>query len=280
MFSAVPPIPSGISAYLADLLPLLPEAWSVDVFTDEGVTARPEDLHRGSGKPAPCYPHTDFAARHAGEPYDLNVYQVGNTASRAYMLEYVAARPGLLVLHDGVLHASRIGAAMAAGDTAGYRRVALRCREDVGSAISHLVAAGLGGPSLYRTFPMCEDLVRASRATAMHGDLVCGWLRALVPGAAVVPLTHWRSAAFDPARRGEWRDRLSGDGEIVLGSFGNIGPERRLDRVLRALAAAGVSASWRLVVAGKGAGGIGLESLAAELGLGDATIDSSRAATT
>ena len=107
MFSPVPPIPSGIAAYLADLLPLLPEAWNIELFTDEGVEAN---------APVPCFPHTDFAARHEQESYDLNIYQVGNSAGRAYVYDYVVSHPGLLVLHDGVVHPARVGAASAAGD--------------------------------------------------------------------------------------------------------------------------------------------------------------------
>jgi glycosyltransferase involved in cell wall biosynthesis len=277
MFSPVPPMPSGIAAYVADLLPLLPTAWRVDVFTDEGVeegsSDKPIPLRRADGASVPCYPHTQFAARHRQEPYDLNVYQVGNTAARAYVYDYVTSHPGLLVLHDGVVHPARVGAAIAAGDIADYRRVAVACREDVGEAIGHLVAGGLGGPSLYRTFPMCEDLVRASRATAMHGELACDWLRALVP-APVVSVPHWRSVVVDADRRDAWRKRLCGEGEVLIGSFGNIGPERRLDRVFAALAAlsttdAAAGTPWRLVIAGEVAPELGLESLAADLGIAE-----------
>ena len=269
IFSPVPPIPSGIAAYLVDLLPLLPQGWHIDVFTDAGVIADAAALSRGRRAPVDCLPHTEFAARHASEPYDLTIYQVGNSSERTYMLEYVLRHPGLLVLHDGVLHPSRVGAATAEDDLESYRRLAADCREDLGGAIGHLVAAGLGGPAVYLTFPMCEDLVRASLVTGMHGELSCGWLRSMVPQARTVPLAHWRSVDRDPELSDRWRRRLGGDDNVIIGSFGNIGVERRLDRVLRALAQTDGATAWRLVVAGRVDSRLELAELADQLDIAE-----------
>ena len=269
IFSPVSPIPSGIAAYLVDLLPLLPQGWHIDIFTDAGVTADAAALSRGRRQPVDCLPHTEFTACHASEPYDLSIYQVGNSSERTYMLEYVLHHPGLLVLHDGVLHPSRVDAATAESDLHPYRRLAADCRAEVGGAIGHLVAAGLGGPAMYLTFPMCEDLVRASLVTGMHGELSCGWLRAMVPQARTVPLAHWRSVDRDTDLSDRWRCRLGGDDNVIIGSFGNIGVERRLDRVLRALAETDGAASWRLVVAGRVEQRLELARLAEELGIAD-----------
>jgi len=268
MFSPVAPIRSGISAYLADLLPLLPEVWDIDVFTDVDVEPDPRGLAR-VGCSAPCFPHPEFGARNAAAPYDLNIYQVGNSTVRTYMLEYVTAHPGLLVLHDGVLHPGRIDAATAAGAIQQYRKITENCRGDIGRAVGHLVAGGLGGPAIYFTFPMCEDLVGASLATAMHGELACGWLRGLVPSACVVPLAHWRSVEVADDLRAAWRDRLGDPDDVVIGCFGNIGPERRLDRALYALADIDAGRPWRLAVVGSVDESLGLAALAAELGIGD-----------
>ncbi|MGD8328074.1 MAG: hypothetical protein PVJ49_01480, partial [Acidobacteriota bacterium] len=234
MFSPVPPTPSGIAVYLADLLPLLPPSWTVDVFTDPLEVGQAELPRRDAA--GSCFAHTEFEHRNGHTPYDLTVYQVGNSTARTWMLDYALSHPGLLVLHDGVLHPARVSAATAAGDLRGYRRMARACRDDVGAAIGHLVAGGLGGPALYFTYPMCEDLVRASKATAMHGAPSCEWLRRQVPHARTVALAHWRAVDLDAGRRDAWRARLAGRGEVLIGSFGNIGAERRLDRVLRALA--------------------------------------------
>ena len=161
LFSPVPPTPSGISAYLLDLLPLLPDAWHIELFTDADV--QPDEAALEAARPSiDCFSHTDFAERHAARPYDLTVYQVGNSTERTWMLRYVTEYPGLLVLHDGVVHPARVESAIRAGNLDSYRQGAQASRGDVGSALGHLVAGGLGGPALYLTFPMCEDLVRAA----------------------------------------------------------------------------------------------------------------------
>ena len=269
VFSPVPPTPTGIAAYLVDLLPLLPQCWRIDIFTDAGVDADVALLARGRERTVGCYAHTEFAARQAQDPYDLNVYQVGNSSERTWLLDYVAAHPGLLVLHDGVLHPARVDAATAQSDLHGYRDLARRCRPDVGNALGHLVAGGLGGPALYFNFPMCEDVVRASLVTGMHGELACEWLRSVAPEARVVGLGHWRSVHLDAARRDVWRQRLADGDEVLIGSFGNIGAERRLDRVLHALADGCADTPWRLVVAGRVDARLGLDELAAQLGVAD-----------
>jgi glycosyltransferase involved in cell wall biosynthesis len=315
MFAPLPPLPSGIAAYVLDLLPLLPAPWRLDLFGDTDVEADAGRLDAARTGVA-CFPHTEFAARQAAEPYDLTIYQVGNSTERTWMFPYVVEHPGLLVLHDGVLHPARVEDATRRVDMAGYRRIAESCRPEAGAALGHLVAGGLGGPALYTTFPLCEDLVRASRATGMHGELLCGWLRAMVPDARVMPLAHWRSVGRDPhppsvAVRGEcgvveardrgtparggpqdaweergtvgtvgrnngtagarerWRSELARPGEVLIGSFGNIGRERRLEQLLNALAGIETANRWRLIVAGSVDPRLRLREQAAGLGIAD-----------
>ena len=106
--------------------------------------------------------------------------------------------------------------------------------------------------------------------TGVHGELLRGWLRGLVPEARVASLTHWRSVAgHDDARRRDWRQRLGTPDEVIVGSFGNIGPERRLDRVFKALAGLGAARQWRFVVAGKVDPRLGLEELARDTGIAE-----------
>jgi glycosyltransferase involved in cell wall biosynthesis len=289
MFAPLPPVPSGIAAYVVDLLPLLPEAWRIDLFGDAG--GEPDVRWLGTARVGgAAFPHTEFLAKQAAEPYDLTIYQAGNSTERTWMFRYVFEHPGLLVLHDGVLHPARVEDATQRVDMAGYRRIAESCRPEAGAALGHLVAGGLGGPALYTTFPLCEDLVRASRATGMHGELLCGWLRAMVPEARVVPLAHWQSVGRDPRKPGAaghvegaagepWRSErpptpgqggwLAAPGEVLIGCFGNIGQERRLEQLLGALAGIETASPWRLIVAGSVDPRLRLQEQAKTLGIAD-----------
>ena len=273
MFSPLPPIASGIGDYVVDLLPLLPEKWTVDGFVADAASLETAASLVGPGNrlgSVEVFMDVEFARRHDREPYDLVVYQVGNSTHHAYMLQYVLEYPGLLVLHDGVLHPARALQAIESGDMSGYRRAARACRDDVGGALGHLVAGGLAGPALYSRFPMCEDLVRASRLTAVHGQIMCDWVATMVPGAAVVPVVHWRAIAeVDDEQRIDVRRRVAGAAasDVLVGCFGTMGPERRLDGVFAALTRIGDAAPWRLVLAGDVDASLDLPARADGLGI-------------
>ena len=86
-FSPLPPVRSGIAAYSADLVPRLAPAHAIDCFGE--ANAR------------------DFVWKARRDPYGLVVYQLGNAPCHDYMWAYLAAYPGLVVLHDARLHQSR-----------------------------------------------------------------------------------------------------------------------------------------------------------------------------
>jgi len=264
-FSPVPPVPSGICDYLLDLLPCLPEAWSIDIFIDDGVEPDEEVV----GGRSPCYPHGEWPDRHADKPYDLNVYQVGNNLAHAYTLPYVLQQPGLLVLHDAVVHPSRALHAVEGGDMTAYREAAERCRPDVGRALGHMVAGGLASPQLFFRFPLCEDLVRASLLTSVHGTGLAEWLQALVPEARICSLAHWRSVPeADASAVDEWRQRLlGGEQGVIVGCFGNIDSARRLDRILQAVSDLRPSVRIELVIAGSVDPALDLPGRTAALGI-------------
>jgi glycosyltransferase involved in cell wall biosynthesis len=278
IFAPVPPAPTGVADYVAELLPLLPDAWEIDLFVDQEPGAVDAAVQARAG----IHPHPEWDRRRRDRPYDLQIYQVGNNTAHAYTLPYVTRAPGLLVLHDAMLHTSRFTDHLSRADFAGYRAVARASRPDVGRAIGHLAAAGLAGPSIFRAFPLCEDLVRASLRTVVHGEPLAAWLRGLVgpvaalaESAASAPIVetvvHWRQVPpADPARVASWRQRVGADDDSpLIGTFGYIGAAHRLDLIIEALAPLASRRAFRLVVAGAVDPTLGLEELAAAAGLGE-----------
>src|SRR5262249_39076578 len=100
--SPLPPAPTGIADYAADVLALLAPGHAIDAFHDQAEvdTARlpaSVGVHRASA----------LVERHSHQAYDAVVYQMGNGPAHDFLYDLIPRRPGLLVLHDLVLHHAR-----------------------------------------------------------------------------------------------------------------------------------------------------------------------------
>ena len=96
--SPLPPVRSGISDYAADLLPHVTEDFTIEVFVDE----RHPLLREGVYHSFPVHPPQELRRR-VGE-FAHVVYQMGNNLHHRFVLELAREIPGILVLHDVVLH--------------------------------------------------------------------------------------------------------------------------------------------------------------------------------
>src|SRR5689334_11595660 len=95
-FSPVPPVRSGIAGRSAELVAALREkGYAVDIYVDS--------TPRIAQAPGVSSAH-DFPWRHRQRPYDLIVYQFGNSSHHDYAWPYALRYPGLVVLHDTRLH--------------------------------------------------------------------------------------------------------------------------------------------------------------------------------
>lgn len=92
--SPLPPTRSGIADYSADLLPWLAQTAEVEVFC-ERPEAAPADL-------PPRFPPDAYPERR--KLYDLTLYQLGNNPCHAASYALLKRYPGVVTLHDPVLH--------------------------------------------------------------------------------------------------------------------------------------------------------------------------------
>jgi glycosyltransferase involved in cell wall biosynthesis len=282
--SPLPPAPTGIADYSADVLALLAPRHDIDVFHDQ-VRVDRERL------PAACgvYAADSFLARHAERPYDLAVYQMGNSRAHAFLYPLLTRVPGLLVLHDLVLHHARAREFLDSPEAAAYRaepsdarlRERLRARlEEYSSEIAHTYPAQAGrleevhlatvGDLLPYAYPLFRLPVEASRLTAAHNDYVVEAVRDEVPGAAAVRIPMPVSgAAVDPAAVGALRESYGiSPGDFVVGAFGLLTREKRVLTVARAAARATAALPrLRLLLVGPLPDRPGLERMLADTGV-------------
>ncbi|HEV7456285.1 MAG TPA: glycosyltransferase [Roseococcus sp.] len=95
LVAPLPPAPTGIADYTAELAPALAPHYAVTLVSD----TPPEGALRGR---FPWMPETEFLAE--GGRFDRILYQVGNNALHASTLRRLLPRhPGMVTLHDPVL---------------------------------------------------------------------------------------------------------------------------------------------------------------------------------
>jgi glycosyltransferase involved in cell wall biosynthesis len=266
-FSPVPPAPTGVADYAADVLSLIVDRYRIDVFHDQAAP----DIDR---LPRACgvHHHSEFTARHAEQAYDACVYQMGNGPAHDFVYEPLARVPGLLVLHDLVLHHARGRMFLESPEARAYARdpgrapardaaasVLARYAAEVGYSYpqqaDRLLEAQLGtvGDLLPYAYPLFRLPVEASRAVGVHNEFMAAAVREEVPGTEVVRIPmpmEPRRVAADAIAALRARHGIAAD-EFVVATFGLVTREKRVDTVARAVArAAAVRPGVRLMVVG------------------------------
>jgi len=243
-FSPLPPERSGIADYSALLLPALRER--IDV----------EAVDRGQRKPP--------------RGTDLCVYHVGNNPDvHGWIVDALKRTPGVVVLHDFVLHHLVAGLTLARKDVAGY----LNAMEREAGLPGRLLALGVVDgcvPPLWSTrpedFALAGDVLDLARdhGLIVHSEHVRA--RALATGFDGpiwrIPMPVWPAPPTAPA---------AVDGDPVIGSFGFLNANKRIPQLLEAFAALRARhPGARLLLVGPEAPGLELERRVASLGLEDA----------
>ena len=246
-FTPFAPVRSGISAYSAELLPLLAGSHEVDVFVEdavwthwaERVAGKPPILTRSGavaleggldGRLRLWRAH-DFMPRQLARAYDLVVYQLGNATCHEFMWPYLMRYPGLVVLHDGQLHHARAHALLRYGRKLDYIAEFRDAHPDAPEDLAQFVIGGLQGP-VYYMWPLVSAVVRAARAVAVHNPRLADELREGFPEAAVDVIRMGVAdvpAALPAATRPA--------GPLRFAAFGLVTQEKRIPQALRALAA-------------------------------------------
>jgi glycosyltransferase involved in cell wall biosynthesis len=206
-YSPLPPSRSGIADYSALLLPELEKR--IDV-----VVARPGRFRR------------DPAA-------DIALYHVGNDAeAHGWIVEALRRRPGVVVLHDFVLHHLVVGLTFARGDSAGY----LAAMEREGGLVGRLLAYAVLDnklPPLWETrpedFPLVGEVLDHATGLIVHSRHVERRTResGFAGPIARIPHPAWPRPELEPARV---------EGEPLYGCFGHLNETKRIAELVSAFA--------------------------------------------
>jgi len=244
-FSPMPPERSGIADYTALLLPELQKHLDVVAVKRPG-RRRPRRV-------------------------ELSVYQIGNNPeAHGWIVEALRRKPGLVVLHEVVLHHLVAGMTLGQGDGRGYIEAMHRDAGVSGRLIAHGVVDGvISSPweICPDRFPLVGDLLPFARGMIVHSHYVEDRLREV---GYLGPIWHVPHPAW-PLPIDDTTETVSDDAaEFRVLSFGNLNPNKRVPELLRAFAQVHYEVPGaRLVLAGSEAPGLGLDARIEELGLGD-----------
>lgn len=263
LVSPLPPVRSGISDYCLDLLPELSKRADVRLVRLPDLPLEPSL--------AESYEVVDVDAwRRDGR---LSLYQMGNNRYHREVWRLAMERPGVLVLHDLVLHHFLIDRTIREhGDHDAYRRELGACHGWVGEAASlPLRFPGGAGMAAQFSLPANRSLLERQLGVLVHSRWAAEILAEDIPGLRVETLSMGMPlpAAADDAAGQAFRRRhgLPLD-RPLLGSFGFQTPMKRTDVVIRALGHRALE-HVHLMVAGEVAEMLELEKEARRAGAED-----------
>ncbi len=206
-YSPLPPERSGIADYSALLLPALRERLDVAV------------VKRGRGR--------------APRGTDVSLYHVGNNPdAHAWIVDALRRKPGVVVLHDFVLHHLVAGMTVGRRDGHGYLDAMEREYGVVGRLLAHGVLDKRIPPlweSRPADFPLASFVLQHATGLIVHSRTVADFARGagFTGPVWVVPHPAWPVPAIAPTRVA---------GGLVIGCFGVVNASKRVPELLAAMA--------------------------------------------
>jgi glycosyltransferase involved in cell wall biosynthesis len=228
-FTPLRPVQSGISLYNEDLLSAVGGVWPIDVFVDG---YDPEPFHAfGNLRILPLKAFNKLDRR---ERYATVVYQFGNSPAHAYMYRVALNRPGIVVMHDTILHHLKLSMVARRGGALKYRESMGQEYGDDGLKVAENVLRGRLPQAMF-AYPLSEDVIRSARHVIVHSEFSRQQVKRLDPKStvSVVPMGIPVPPNVDQSYA---RSILSLPADAyIIASVTMINPYKRLDVVLRAL---------------------------------------------
>jgi glycosyltransferase involved in cell wall biosynthesis len=259
--SPLPPMPSGVSDYSFELLPVIAGRAMVDAVAPRAGRFRRARSPAGITVVSP----SDFAQR--VDEYDAVYYHLGNNPWHRFVYDLSMAHPGVAVFHDFVMH--HLLAAMTVewrGGFAAYRHLLRSEYGEAGERLAFLRARGVATDFEKFMFPLNQGVAARSRVIVVHNQDSRERMHELAPEVPVVVIPHH---AGSPPSEVQGIDRLEARRRLGLppdafmaGHFGYITRPKQPAAVVGGFAA--LASAWpeaRLVMVGADRTGGGLDRL-------------------
>jgi glycosyltransferase involved in cell wall biosynthesis len=203
-YSPLSPERSGIADYSALLLPALGRLVEIEV------------VRRGRTRPVAA---------------DVALYHVGNDPeAHGWIVDALRRRPGVVVLHDFVLHHLVAGLTIGRKDGPGYLAAMERDAGIPGRLLAHGVLDGRVPPPWETRpdeFPLAGDVLASATGLIVHSHFVEERARAAGYHGPVWHIPHpaWPTDGIEPATL---------DGRPLFGCFGHLNASKRIPQLVEA----------------------------------------------
>jgi glycosyltransferase involved in cell wall biosynthesis len=216
-YSPLPPARTGVADYAARLLAELQRHGNVEV---------------------------------APERCEVALYHLGNNRLHAAIYRRALEHPGVVVLHDAVLHHFFLGQLDRKAYIDEFAYNYGDWSRDLAADLWRERASSAADDRYFR-FPMLKRILERSRAVVVHNPGAARMVREHAPATPLIEIPHFFDAPDLPpaAEVIRYRQGLGiGAGSLVFGVFGYLRESKRLESVLRAFGRLPQGA--RLLVAG------------------------------
>jgi glycosyltransferase involved in cell wall biosynthesis len=232
-FSPLNPIKSGVSDYSEELLEYLAGFGRIELFIDD---YRPSsswlyDYFK-------IHNYRRIFENHGKNDHDIHIYHMGNNDHHSYVYSVCLEQPGVVVLHEPILHHFVFSQTVGNNRLREYLRELDYCYKGERSSIVKTTLEDRDENSWY-DYPLVDRIVDGSMGIIVHSDFARQKVLEVNPNARVrrIPL-HYAPPPQDHMRSPELVREILGfrADEFLVGSLGYMTSGKRIDSLLRVIA--------------------------------------------
>lgn len=227
------PIKSGVSDYSEELLEYLAGYGRVDLFVDDYNPSSPW-MHE-------CFRIFNYRRifeNHGKNDHDIHIYNIGNNDNHSYIYSVCLEYPGIVVLHEPMLHHFVFSQTVGSNRLKDYLRELDYCYKTERSRIVKVTLEERDEESWF-DYPLIDRIVDSSLGMIVHSEFARQKVLEVDPAAMVrkIPLPYAPPPA-EKMRSPELIREILGFGEddFLLGSVGYLTSSKRIDALLRTVA--------------------------------------------
>lgn len=186
------------------------------------------------------------------QPEDLpHLYHVGNNALHREIYARALREPGVVVLHDAVLHHFFLGSLNQRQYVEEFTYNYGAWHQGLARTLWNERARSASDPRYFR-YPMLRRLAERSTAVIVHNPAAANMVRAHAPNANVHEIPHlFVEPELPPGYEIERLRARLGRREFLFGVFGHLRESKRLNAILRAFDSVRRLSNAALVIAGE-----------------------------